>query len=97
MVLGSGYVYAGGVVTALSGRVGGSRPFEEVAAHGINSDHVIVGHATLLTYTHVGTCALESCEDWTEHAVIWKDECFAACCGEATGEGGAGGTGGAGG
>jgi probable HAF family extracellular repeat protein len=94
-VLGSDYVYTGGVVTALSGRVGRSRPFEEVQARGMNSHHVIVGSGTVLTFIQQpGGCRFETCEIWTEHAVIWKDECFAACCGEATGEGGAAGAGG---
>jgi probable HAF family extracellular repeat protein len=95
-VLGRDYVYTGGVLSALSGRVG-SNSFEEVEAHGINADHVIVGSGWVLTFSGSGPCHFETCERWTDHAVVWKDGCFAACCGEgAGGAGGAGGEAGAG-
>jgi hypothetical protein len=46
----------------------------------MNDSHLSVGEGEVLTFNQQGSCRNESCEQWTFHAVVWTDACFAACC-----------------
>jgi uncharacterized membrane protein len=95
-VLGSDYLWIGGVLSELSGKVN-RNTFESVDANGMNDRHVVVGRGDILTFVQVpGGCRLEACEKWTGHATVWSDDCFGGCCGDPDGAGGAGGAGGRG-
>ena len=91
-VLGMNFLLSDGVVSRLTGRLGGDF-FEGGQASDMNEAGLIIGVGEVLRFITAGrNCRFETCEDWQTHQVVWSTGCYGACCGE--GSGGAGGAGG---